>query len=292
MWGTSRDVVAASMANFRTLGMDGVSLLTLNTLDVDDIRAILRRIAPCEIYNLSGQSSVARSFLDPAGTHASIAIATINILEAARAECPQARMYFACSSECFGDIQGAADETTPFAPRSPYAVAKVAAHWTVSNYRTAYGLFACSGILFNHESPLRQPHYVTRKIVQGAARIAGGSGERLSLGNLQIRRDWGWAGDYVAAMWLMLQQDAPEDFVIATGVSTTLEEFVQAVFAGYDLDWRAHVDIDRTLFRPNDIAQSCGNARRARERLGWEAQIVMPDLGARLVACEKGLRSP
>ncbi|MFI5355597.1 MAG: GDP-mannose 4,6-dehydratase, partial [Desulfobaccales bacterium] len=187
-------------------------------------------------------------------------------------------LYNACSSECFGDIRAAADETTPFRPRSPYAVAKAAAFWEVANYREAYQIFACSGILFNHESPLRPTRFVTKKIVAAACQIAQGSRDKLTLGNISIQRDWGWAPEYVEAMRLMLQQDQPDDYVIATGESHSLEEFVAAAFTQVGLDWRDHVVIDPELFRPTEIAVSRGNPGKSSQVLGWGARHKMSDV--------------
>jgi len=237
------------------------------------------------VYNLAGQSSVGLSFQQPVETLESFATGTLNLLEAIRFRGQPMRFYNAGSSECFGDVLHTdADETTAFRPRSPYAVAKSAAHWEVANYREAYSLFACSGILFNHESPLRRERFVTRKIVAAAARIAKGSGERLKLGELSIQRDWGWAPEYVEAMWLMLQSDSPGDYVVATGESHTLEAFTEAAFATAGLDWRDHVDVDPTLFRRTEILWSQGNPAKAARELGWHATCRMTDVVKRMVA--------
>lgn len=183
------------------------------------------------------------------------------------------RFYNAGSSECFGDTgEVAADELTPFQPRSPYAVAKASAHWLLRNYRESYGLFACMGILFNHESPLRPERFVTKKIVCAAKRISQGSSETLELGNINIRRDWGWSPDYVDAMWRILQQEQPDDFVIATGRTESLEYFVSRTFAFWGLNWRDHVQIEQKLFRPSDIRTSSANPDKARRHLGWSSQ--------------------
>jgi GDPmannose 4,6-dehydratase len=189
------------------------------------------------------------------------------------------RFYNAASSECFGETDAnGANELTPFRPKSPYAVAKAAAFWTVANYRESYELYACSGILFNHESPLRPKRFVTKKIIYAAYKIASGSQEKLHLGNLSIKRDWGWAPEYVVAMHLMLQQDTPEDFVIATGECYSLEEFVSLAFAAFDLDWQKYVVSDHTLFRPSDIFFGKGNPQKAYKQLGWKAKYTMPDI--------------
>jgi GDPmannose 4,6-dehydratase len=197
------------------------------------------------------------------------------------------KFYNAGSSECFGDLCGeAADETTPFRPRSPYAVAKATAFWELANYREAYNLFACSGILFNHESPLRPERFVTKKIVAAACRIASGSKEKLHLGNVSISRDWGWAPEYVEAMWLMLQREEPEDYVIATGESHKLEDFVIAAFRAVGLDWQKHVVTDPSLLRPTEIMVGKGNPVKAYADFGWKAQYMMRDVVEMMVQAE------
>jgi GDPmannose 4,6-dehydratase len=230
VYGTSRNIGLARTDGLRALGIrDKVSLLSVSPVDFRSVSDAIERVAPQEIYNLSGQSSVALSFSQPAETLSSVTQATINFLEALRLKRSDIRFYNAGSSEIFGDTEGqAANEGSAYHPKSPYGVAKAAAVSLVANYRDAYGLFACSGLLFNHESPLRPDHFVTRKITTAAARIASGSGERLKLGDISIHRDWGWAPDYVEAMWMMLQHDRPEDFVIASGVAHRLDEFVSA----------------------------------------------------------------
>ena len=245
----------------------------------------VERVAPSEVYNLGGQSSVGLSFEQPIATHESITTGTLNILETVRELDPSIRIYSAASGESFGDTEGA-NEDTPFKPRSPYAVAKAAAFWQVANYRDAYGLFACSGILFNHESPLRPQRFVTRKAVAAAARIAAGSEERLVLGDLSICRDWGWAPEYVDAMWRMLQPNVPDDYVIATGAACSLEVFVAAAYAYFELDWRDHVDVDERLFRPAEIARGFGDAGKARDVLGWQAATRMPEVVHRMAEAE------
>jgi GDPmannose 4,6-dehydratase len=202
-----------------------------------------------------------------------------------------ARIYNAASTECFGEVDSVADEDTPFRPRSPYAVAKATAFWEVANYREAYGLFACSGILSNHDSPLRPHRFVTRKLVSAAARISRGDRQPLLLGDLSIQRDWGWAPEYVEAMWMMLQAETASDFLIATGETHSLEEFVSAAFAAVDLDWRNHVRYDETLRRPTDLRVSRLNPRRAREVLGWSAESRMVDVVRKMVDAELGGQS-
>ena len=289
VWGTSRDAQLASFGNLQRLGVrDRVRTLSMATNDFRSVLQAVTRCVPDEIYNLAGQSSVGLSFEQPAEALESIAIGTLNLLEVIRFIGAPIRFYQAGSSECFGDVgDEAASETTHFHPRSPYAVAKASAHWLVANYREAYGLYACNGILFNHESPLRPARFVTRKIAQGAVRIARGSGEKLVLGDLSIRRDWGWSAEYVDAMWRMLQLDRPEDFVIATGVSSSLQDFVALAFAEVGLDWQEHVVQDPQLFRPNELRSNRGDASRAQQRLGWRATMAMQDIARRMVRHEQ-----
>jgi GDPmannose 4,6-dehydratase len=285
VYGTSRDAQVGNFKNLVRLGVaEQVKVISMATHDFRSVLQVLSRVQPDEIYNLSGQSSVGLSFDQPVETLESIAIATLNLLEGMRFMSLGGRLYNAGSSECFGDTGSlAANEDTPFRPRSPYAVAKSTAHWEVANYREAYGLFACTGILFNHESPLRPERFVTQKIVQAACRIASGSQERLQLGNLDVQRDWGWAPEYVMAMWQMLQQDQPEDFVIATGETNSLEDFVATAFSCVGLDWQEHVDIDPNLLRPSDLKISRADSSRAREKLGWIASLRMQDLIIKMV---------
>ena len=278
--GTSRDAQMSSFQNLERLGIrDQVKLESAALTDFRSVLQVLMKNKPDEVYNLAGQSSVGLSFEQPVETLESISIGTLNLLEAIRFTGEPIKFYNAGSSECFGDIGAeAADETTPFRPRSPYAVAKSAAFWQVANYREAYGLFACSGILFNHESPLRPQRFVTQKIVLAVCRIAQGSQEKLYLGNVDIKRDWGWAPEYVEAMYKILQQEEPDDYVIATGESYSLEEFVVAAFDCVGLNWQDYVITDQSLFRPTDLAVSRGNPAKAREKLGWQAQYKMPDV--------------
>ena len=285
--GSSRDAQIAALNNLVRLGIrDRIEVESVALSDFRSVLQALIKVEPDEIYNLAGQSSVGLSFQQPVETLESISVGTLNLLEAIRFTGKPIKLYNACSSECFGDSADGADEQTPFRPRSPYAVAKAAAFWEVANYREAYNLFACSGILFNHESPLRPARFVTKKIVSAACRIATGSREQLQLGNITIRRDWGWAPEYVEAMWLMVQQADPDDFVIATGESHSLEEFVTAAFAQFDLDWRQYVVIDPDLFRPTEIAASRGNPRKSRETFGWQAKYKMNQVVALMVEDE------
>ena len=245
---------------------------------------VLTKVQPNEIYNLAGQSSVGLSFEQPVETLESIAVGTLNLLEAIRFLKLPIRFYNAASSECFGDTGGqSANESSPFRPRSPYAVAKSTAFWEVANYRDAYGLHACSGLLFNHESPLRQERFVTAKIVAAACRIAAGSTENLRLGNLNVARDWGWAPEFVEAMWLMLRAPEPEDYVIATGKTSSLETFVDLTFSAVGLDWHDHVVSDPRLFRPSDLSRGAADPSKAANKLGWRAQIKVREVIQRLV---------
>lgn len=280
VYGTARDAQMSTFNNLARLGIrDRIKLESMAPNDFRSVLQTLAKVKPDELYNLAGQSSVGLSFQQPVETLESISVGTLNLLEAIRFIDTPIRFYNAGSSECFGDIGGAAaDETTPFRPRSPYAVAKAAAFWEVANYREAYGLFACSGILFNHESPLRPERFVTKKIVTAACRIAAGSRERLHLGNISIARDWGWAPEYVDAMWRILQQERPEDFVIATGETNSLEEFVQEAFRCVGLDWQEHVETDASLLRPTEIAVGKGNPAKAERILGWTAKYRMRDV--------------
>ena len=291
--GTSRDALVGNFHGLARLGIrDRVEVWSMALNDFRSVLQTLNRVAPDEVYNLAGQSSVGLSFDQPVETVESVTIGTLNLLEAIRFTGRNIRLYNAGSSECFGNSGNSpCNETSPFRPRSPYAVAKAAAFWQVANYREAYGLHACSGILFNHESPLRPERFVTQKIVRAAQRIAAGSTERLVLGNLRIRRDWGWAPEYVEAMWRMLQMDVAEDIVIATGHSHALEEFVAQAFAIAGRDWRDHVDSDPTLFRPTDIETSSADPSRAADVLGWTARCRMPEVVQHMMATDESMRA-
>jgi GDPmannose 4,6-dehydratase len=285
VWGTSRDAQGSAFVNLKALGIrDKVNVLSMSPEDFRSVIVALKRCEPAEIYLLAGQSSVGLSFEQPAETMQSITLGTLNLLEACRLVDHPVRLYSAGSSECFGDTHGmAANEKTPFQPRSPYAVAKSSAFWLVDNYREAYGLYACTGILFNHESALRPERFVTQKIIRAAARIAHGSTERLKLGRLDISRDWGWAPEYVDAMWRMLQQPEPEDIVIATGHTTTLASFVSESFSAYGLQWEEHVDQVEEFLRPTDLMVSKADATKAAIKLDWRATVTMPALVAKMV---------
>lgn len=262
----------------QTAGIPGVILHPVDLTDGTNLPAFLELIGPDEIYHLAAQSDVRLSFEIPVQTANAIVLGTLRVLEAIRSYQRRtgrvARFYQAASSEIFGlPPETPQTERTPFHPRSPYACAKVFAYWQTVNYREAYGLFACNGILYNHESPRRGEFYVTRKITRAASRIKAGLQQKLFLGNIDSRRDWGFAGDYVECMWLMLQQAEPQDLVIATGQTHSVRDFLDAAFGYLDLDWRDYVQVDPGYFRPAEVGLLCGNAERAREVLGWTPKV-------------------
>jgi GDPmannose 4,6-dehydratase len=293
VFGTSRDAAMAPLTNLTRLGVrDQVAVRSAALTDFRSLIRVVMESEPDEIYNLAGQTSVGLSFDQPAEALESIAFGTLNVLEAIRLLKRPVRFYNACSSECFGDTATAADEQTPFRPRSPYGVAKAAAFWQVRSYREAYGIHASSGILFNHESALRPERFVTQKVVAAACRIADGSRERLKLGDLSIRRDWGWAPEYVEAMWRMLQQPDAEDFVICTGETNPLSVFVEEAFAAVGLSAHEHVDQDQALFRPGDLRVSMGSPAKAQEKLGWSARRRMKEVARDMVSAARAATSP
>jgi GDPmannose 4,6-dehydratase len=258
--------------------------------DLDDgssLNRILQTVRPEEIYNLGAQSHVRVSFDVPEYTAASVAIGTLRLLEAMRDLGSSCRLYQASSSEMFGGSPPPQTEETPFQPRSPYACAKVFAHHLCQNYREAYGLFICCGILFNHESPRRGVPFVTRKITRAAARIKHGLDKKIYLGNLDAKRDWGFAGDYVEAMWLMLQQERPDDYVIATGESHTVREVLDVAFGTLGLDWKPHVEIDPRYYRPTEVDHLRGDSRRAQEKLGWKPKVRFKELIEMMVKADE-----
>jgi len=294
VFGTSRDAMSLNLKNLSALGVNGsIQLVSMAPNDFRSVLQTINRTAPDEIYNLSGQSSVGLSFEQPVETIESIAIGTLNLLEAIRFADRPISLYNAGSSECFGDTGNIrASEATPFRPRSPYAIAKTSAHNLVANYREAYSLRACTGILFNHESPLRPERFVTQKIVRAAARISAGHNERLQLGRIDIYRDWGWAPEYVEVMWRMLQQDRFEDLVIATGRSVSLEYFIENVFAFMNLRWRDHVDLDGSLLRPADISYGSADPSLAVRKLGWKAKYDVDFVIANMCQAARDLVCP
>jgi GDPmannose 4,6-dehydratase len=250
-----------------------------NLTDATRLEAIIDQVRPDEVYNLAAQSHVRVSFDNPIYTAEVDALGTLRLLEALRRTNCDARFYQASSSEMYGEVEETPqNEQTPFHPRSPYGCAKAYSFWQTVNYREAYDMYACNGILFNHESPRRGKTFVTRKITRAASRIKVGLQEKVYLGNLDAKRDWGFAGDYVHAMWLMLQQDVPDDYVIATGETRSVREFLSTVFGYLDLNWHDHVEIDPQYYRPAEVNILCGDASKAREELGWEPRVSFDEL--------------
>ncbi len=266
---------------------DQVQLLDGNLTDLSSLIRVLREVKPDEVYNLAAQSFVKSSWQQPLLTGTVTGLGAANMLEAVRLERPQARFYQASSSEMFGKIQAETqDENTPFYPRSPYAAAKLYAHWMTVNHRESFGIFACSGILFNHESPLRGIEFVTRKITDGVARIKLGLARELQLGNLDAQRDWGHARDYVQAMWLMMQQGTPEDYVVATGRNVTVREFCRLAFAHVGLDYAEFVRVNPDFLRPAEVDVLLGNPAKAKVQLGWTPTTSLEDLAAEMVEAD------
>jgi GDPmannose 4,6-dehydratase len=263
---------------------DRITLHQADLLDQLSLVNILNDVQPREVYNLAAQSFVPTSWGQPLLTGEVTALGATRVLEAIRVVDRSIRFYQASSSEMFGKVQEVPQtETTPFWPRSPYGVSKVYGHWITVNYRESYGMFACSGILFNHESPLRGKEFVTRKVTDAVARIKLGVQKTLKLGNLDARRDWGFAGDYVRAMWLMLQQPEPNDYVVATGEMHTVRELVKLAFAHVGLDWQQYVEIDPAFLRPAEVNELCGDASKAHRELGWAPTVSFPQLVAMMV---------
>ena len=259
--------------------LDKVTLLEGDLTDIASISRALLASEPDEVYNLGAQSFVATSWEQPLLTAGATGLGALHILEALRQVRPQARSYQASTSEMFGKIQEPMQsEKTPFYPRSPYGVSKLFAHWMTINYRESFNIFGCSGILFNHESPLRGIEFVTRKVTDAVARIKLGAQDKLALGNIDAKRDWGFSGDYVEAMWLMLQQDAPDDFVVATGRTTTVRDMCRIAFDHVGLDYEKYVVIDPRFYRPAEVEVLLGNPAKAKAKLGWEARTSLEDL--------------
>ncbi len=281
----SSDVVGERL---RWLGiLDDIELVDGNLVDLSSLIRMMQTYQPDEVYNLGAQSFVAASWNQPLLTGQVTGLGAVNVLEALRLVRPQAQFYQASSSEMFGRIQEARQkETTPFYPRSPYAIAKLYAHWMTVNYRESFGMHASSGILFNHESPLRGIEFVTRKITDGVARIKLGLMQQLRLGNLDAKRDWGHARDYVRAMWLMLQQEEPGDYVVATGRTTSVREFCHLAFAHVGLNYEEHVVTSSELIRPAEVDMLLGDANSARQVLGWQPTISLEDMIAEMVEAD------
>lgn len=279
VFGGTRDEYRADYSNVDRLGCrKSIQFFGVDLIDYSSINNLLKKLKVDEVYNLAGQTSVGLSFEKPFETFQSITYANLNLLECIKSLGYETRLYNACSSECYGNTDQPANEETAFRPRSPYAAAKSAAFWQVSNYREAYKIFAASGILFNHESSLRSDRFVTKKIINGAKAIAEGKAETLKLGNTEIQRDWGWAPEYVEAMWRILQHNQPEDFVIATGSSARLVDFVDEAFKYFGLSWKDHVEFDESFVRPTDLKDSFGDPSKAKRLLGWEAKKKMADV--------------
>ena len=306
--GGTRQVGSAPPPRLTALGIGGdVECLAFDLLDTGSMVRVLAKVGPDEIYNFAAQSIVAQSFTSHADTIKANALGATNLLDSVHEAVPDARYYQASSSEMFGALAGGAaaqDESHPFHPRSPYGVSKLFAHWLTINFRESYGAFAVSGILFNHESPLRDPHFVTRKITQGLVEIRHGRRDLLELGDIDVQRDWGFAGDYVEGIWRMLQQPTPEDYVLATGRSETVRTFAELTAAqlGLTLDWqgsgpqthaidrktgRTIIRISESLYRPAEIAVGRGDARKARERLGWQATTALEDTIAMMIEADE-----
>jgi GDPmannose 4,6-dehydratase len=263
---------------------DRLHLHQADLLDQLSLVTLLREVRPQEVYNLAGQTFVPTSFLQPVLTAEFTALGVLRMLEAIRSVDPAMRFYQASSSEMFGRVQQEPqNEQTAFWPRNPYGAAKAYGHWITVNYRESYGLFACSGILFNHESPWRGKEFVSRKITDAVARIKHGLADKLWMGNIDAQRDWGFAGDYVEAMWLTLQQPEPDDFVIATGVKHSVRELLELAFAHVGLDWQEYVQIDPALFRPADVNTLRGDASKARHKLGWQSRVSFAQLVTMMV---------
>lgn len=281
----SSDVIAERLRWIEVL--DKIILVDGNLTDLSSLVRLVQEHKPDEIYNLAAQSFVATSWQQPLLTGTATGLGAVNMLEAMRIARPEARFYQASSSEMFGKVQAVPqNETTPFYPRSPYAAAKMYAHWMTVNYRESFGMHASSGILFNHESPLRGIEFVTRRITDGVARIKLGKADHLTLGNLAAKRDWGHARDYVEAMWLMLQQEAADDYVIATGRTASVEEFCRLAFSAAGLKFEDYVRTDASLLRPAEVELLLGDAGKAQRVLGWKPKVSLEELAAEMVAAD------
>ena len=285
VYGILRNSTVCNLDNLEFLGVKGqLELLPANLSDLSNVIRLVDNIIPDEIYNLAAQSSVALSFQQPIGTIEFNILSTINLLEAIRIRNTKIKFYQASSSEMYGKVMTfPVNEETVLHPVSPYAISKATGHWMAVNSREAYGLFSCCGILFNHESVLRAEHFVTKKILSTAVRISKGSQEELRLGSIEIKRDWGYAPYYVEAMWLMLQQDNADDYVIATNEVHSLKEFIQIVFDSLGLDWENYVIIDKNLYRPSEIDVMYGSPEKAKRKLGWRYDLSFQELIRRLV---------
>ena len=288
IYGTTRDLNKYNLKKLAILGVAAkINVHLLEPTDGKKLTNLIKVLKPDEIYNLSGQTSVGQSFLMPQKTFLSITLVTLNILEAIKSLNLNCKFYNASSSECFGDTGDLpSNEKTKFNPCSPYGVSKCSSFWLTKNYRDSYNLFSCSGILYNHESPLRPEKFVTKKIIKTAVSIYFGKNVKLNIGDLSIQRDWGWAPDYVEAMWLILQNSEPQDFVISTGKLSSLEFFVENVFSYLNLSWKEYTTIDKTLFRSSELKSSFGDPQKAKSILGWEAKTNLKDVIKKMVDFE------
>ncbi|MCG9966636.1 GDP-mannose 4,6-dehydratase [Pelotomaculum terephthalicicum JT] len=280
VYGAFRRTSIINLDRLESLGIkDQLELIPMDLTDQGNIVRVLQKVKPDEIYNLAAQSFVAVSFEQPVTTGEITGLGTANLLEAIRAVNPEIKFYQASTSEMFGKVQTIPqNEETPFYPRSPYSVAKLYAHWMTVNYREAYGIFTCSGILFNHESPLRGLEFVTRKITHSVARIKLGLEGELRLGNMEAKRDWGYAPEFVKAMWLMLQHSKPDNYVVATGETHSVKEFVEEAFSHVGLDWHDYVVVDPSFYRPAEVELLVGDYTKAREKLGWQPKTTFREL--------------
>ncbi|RDU37549.1 GDP-mannose 4,6-dehydratase [Neobacillus piezotolerans] len=286
VYGLVRRTSTPIMVNIEHIKND-VELISGDLTDLSSLIRIVESIQPDEVYNLAAQSFVGSSWDQPVLTGHVTGLAVTNMLEAVRIAKPDVKFYQASSSEMFGKVvETPQKETTPFYPRSPYGVAKLYGHWITVNYRESFNMFACSGILFNHESPRRGVEFVTRKITDAVAKIKLGLANELRLGNLDAKRDWGFAGDYVKAMWLMLQQETPDDFVISTGETHTVQEFVEIAFNHVGLDWKDYVVIDPKFVRPAEVDLLLGDCSKAKEKLGWKLEVSFEQLVKIMVDCD------
>lgn len=288
VFGTFRRTSTINTKRLNYLGIqDHIKLIPCDLLDMGNIIKVLNEVQPHEVYNLAAQSFVGVSFEQPVVTGEITGLGVTRLLDAIKLADDEIRFYQASTSEMFGQVQEIPqNEKTPFYPRSPYGIAKLYAHWMTVNYRESYNMYACSGILFNHESPLRGEEFVTRKITQTVARIRHGQENELRLGNLDAKRDWGYAPEYVEAMWLMLQKGKPEDFVVATGEAHTVREFVEAAFSYVDLDWKDYVVVDPAFYRPAEVELLIGDCSKAKEKLGWQPKIKFEDLVGLMVEAD------
>ena len=290
VYGLVRRLSTPNYWRLEELGIrDKVCILEGDMTDSHSVNSIVKSIRPLEVYNLAAQSFVATSWQQPVLTTEVNALGTLNVLNAVKLYSPEARFYQASTSEMYGNsnINNTQDEHTPLHPRSPYAISKLAAHWFTINYRESFGMFACSGILFNHESPLRGIEFVTRKITDGVARIKCGLSDHIALGNLDAKRDWGFAGDYVEAMWLMLQQEQPDDFVISTGINHSIRDFLDAAFSAVGIsNWEPYIRQDPRFMRPAELHELCGKNSKAQEKLGWRPKVAFDELVRMMVEAD------